>query len=1296
MAYYRLKNFLVKSDWIRHVAGSRRIRFRIEGSGLVNSKRRKRVARAKVFLILRRIVHAAAAAVVLLEAAPLEASEPLKQLSSYFRDSWSTDEGLIDNYVQAIAQTDEGYLWVGTERGLARFDGVRFVAYPDLGSEMAEKGVGALHLGPSGTFWIGTDWGKLYRLQRGIPTEVETVSFSKPISTLFEDRSGNLWIGVGKQGLHRLQGDRVDSYPQLAEAEVRAILEDGLGRVWIGAYGSGLFFLDKGEPMQAESSDALPKRITSLAEDDQGLWVGTHGQGLSRFDHSDPMELRLEMSFHQGDESLSHDYISGLAVDGQEILWVSTMGGGLNRIHRGESSRFPADSAWAQEMVATIHRDRHGSVWFGLRGRGLARLRDGQFRVIGRPEGLSHDIVTSVIEDREGALWIGTFGGGINRYKHGLVADFSSSDGLNHDNVLCLLEDRDGAIWAGTIAGLNRIDQSGIRTFEHWDRHSERTVMDLAQDDSGAIWVGTYKAGLHRYAEGRFSAIQGTADLTEQIIYKMIFDPQGRLWIGTDRGIAFILPGETEVRPLEMPEGMLVDVNSFLEDRRGDIWAGLESGELVRLSEQAIEVANRGGVLFNDSPTTILQDDRGRVWISGKRGIYRLDQEDLDRDLEGLEPKASTIVFGRTEGLRSPQAMGRGTRSRDGTLWFATDLGLAGIEPESSSYGAFAPRIVIETVTIDGRRYDPGQDFDVPPGKGDLEIEYSALIPFGAEKTSFLYRLDPYDEDWTSAGVRRAAFYTNLPAGEYRFRVRAVSYQGVPSPETAAFSFSLESLPSRTVWYGFVGLAALAATGLGWHKLRVRRHLVRSRQMEKLVQERTVQLQQRTRELQDEISERRRAQSEALRAKENAEAASQTKGMFLANISHEIRTPINGIIGMTELALSTKLDLEQREYVETVRDSSEALLSLINDVLDFSKIEAGKLKLDPVEFALRDSLAAAVRPMVAQARKKGLKMSFKVDQAVPDRLIGDWGRLRQILTNLTGNAIKFTESGRIDVRLEKGPKPVGGGFLLRLTVSDSGIGIPPEKQALIFDAFSQADASTTRRYGGTGLGLSICSKLAAMMQGRIRVDSRQGRGSIFTAEVRLQEAPAGGRQQEFLQLEEFGAYPSPEPTERVHALIEKANAKDGIPPPQPEPPKPTPRNPINPMRRTRKPMHILLAEDNAVNQKLAVRLLEKRGHRVSVAANGREALALLEKGDFDAVLMDVQMPEMDGLEATAAIRARERDKSERLPIIAMTAHAMKGDRERCLSAGMDAYLSKPIRSKELIQAVESVQNQSAA
>jgi two-component system, sensor histidine kinase and response regulator len=563
--------------------------------------------------------------------------------------------------------------------------------------------------------------------------------------------------------------------------------------------------------------------------------------------------------------------------------------------------------------------------------------------------------------------------------------------------------------------------------------------------------------------------------------------------------------------------------------------------------------------------------------------------------------------------------------------------------------------------------------------------------------------------------------------------------------------------------------------------------------LEQRVTLRTDELSRANAKLAAEVQERRRAEAELMAAKAAAETANRAKSEFLANMSHEIRTPMNGILGMTELVLGTDLTLEQRESLELVKLSTDSLMIVIDDILDYSKIEAGKLDLDPITFRIRDLLGDTLKTLALRAHGKGLELTCDIAADVPEWVLGDPGRLRQVLVNLIGNAIKFTQQGEIVVRAAV-KRQSAEEYVLDLSVDDTGIGIPADKQRIIFDPFAQADGSTTRRFGGTGLGLTISSRIVALMGGQIKINSEVGRGSTFrfdahfgkiatpaseppsrdSAKLRglaalivddnetnrrvltglmkiwnmrpkavdggpaaiaeLSRAVAAGEpytlmlvdqmmpeMDGFALVEELRKSPALAPTTimmltsadrqagaarcrsmRIAAYLVKPIKADDLqiaiiaalssPVRAQQPSRPMQEALAVPASAAgaQRSLRILLAEDNPVNQRVVLHVLRKAGHAPVAVDNGREALAALKRETFDVVLMDVQMPEMDGFETTRAIREEETRTGGHLPIVALTAHAMKGDRERCLDAGMDDYVPKPVQKAELFRVIQAV------
>jgi signal transduction histidine kinase/ligand-binding sensor domain-containing protein/ActR/RegA family two-component response regulator len=1162
---------------------------------------------------------------------------PYKPIGQFVRTVWEASTGLPQNTVQTILQTRDGYVWLGTEEGLVRFDGERFEVFTRANTpQLPGTDVKSLFEAPDGSLWIGMVGG-LARLKDGHFTAHSLADGLRHdwISTMTGDRAGNLLLGTFGGGLLRFKNGKstaVTSQNGLPDNFVWAVTETRDGSIWIGTNG-GLTRMTGDRLVTYTTRDGLPdNRVKALWEDRDGsLWIGTaRGLVKSRVGKFHTYTIR---------DGLSDNHVTALYGDAEGSLWIGTNGGVSRRTGRG-FERFTATDGLNDNSVAVFTGDREGNLWIGMNGGGLTKLTERSFSTLSKEEGLSSVIARTVLEGRDGTLWIGTQNGGLNRVKDGrVVAVYTERDGLPEDTVTALLERADGSLLIGTAAvGLARLYRGRISAVRA-DLFQTDSVRALFEGRDGALWVGTSGKGLKVLREGQVTVWDSRSGLSD-VVRSFYEDPSGAVWVGSDAGLSRYVNGRFET--FGAAQGIFrKGVMTISGDPDGTVWAGTRGDGLYRYKDGTFTHYSTANGLFDDIVFQIVDDRRGNLWMTCNRGVFRVSKQMLIDLAERRVKAIVSVAFGAADGMRGAECNGNaqpaGIRARDGTLWFPTVKGVVSVRPDSLIVNRLPPPVVIARLVADRKPVALTGDIRIPAGQGELEFHYAALSFADPTRVRFKYRLTGFDRDWVDAGRRRDAYYTNLPAGSYQFQVMAQNNDGVWNEQGSTVRIQLEPhFYETTLFYVAVAVSTIFAVS-GLFRLRVRRMRQQAAALEQIVEDRTGALR-------EEVSERRRAEDALRKAKDEAELANRAKGQFLANMSHEIRTPMNGVIGMTNLALGTSLTGEQREYMDMVQGSADALLTIIEDILDFSKIESGRLELDLAPFALRRSVHETLNPLVLRAREKGLQFSLAIDPLLPDALVGDQGRLRQVLINLVGNAIKFTRLGSVTVTVGIDATPDADHTLVHFAIADTGIGIAPEKHALIFEPFRQADGSTTREFGGTGLGLAICLTLVEAFGGRIWVESGPS-GSTFHFTARL-------------------AHGAPATLPAQAASPDAPVARAGL--------------------------RVLLVEDNPVNQMVAKRLLERWGHHVVLAVNGREAVAAHTRETFDLILMDVQMPEMNGFEATAAIRAVEGSSRDGTPIVAMTAHAMKGDRERCLAGGMNDYVSKPISPAALFDVINRV------
>ncbi|MEM9406120.1 MAG: two-component regulator propeller domain-containing protein [Acidobacteriota bacterium] len=1217
---------------------------------------------------------------------------------THFRHDPLNPDSIPTNKIRVLFEDSEGRFYVGTDdAGLATFDRRTGTFSRQLGEEFASARVQDLLETRDGSLWVSLAELGLVRLdsERNLAEHLRAeTSFlpSDKIHPLLEERDGTLWVGTSEDGvvvrrpdgsIHRYLHEPQDAN-SLPSNDVWDLFQDVAGTVWVGTdHGvarymadSDSFFVDVHNP--ADSSSLGHDRVISIYQDrGEVLWIGTY-RGLSVWNPRSAT-FRTFQSTKNDPKGLTDSFVASFAEDREGRIWIGTYGGGLNLLKPDLrefvdlsflKARIPDD-----RIMSLLYLEERNQLLMGTFSSGLAvlDLDDWSVRRFEHDENdaqsISANSVTSILQRRDGSLWLGSFHGGISRFDldtglfERFLPDPERQDTLSSRQVVALFEDQLGRLWAGTYGdGINLfVDSSStFRTFRHdpedTNSLSDDTAWGFAQSSNGDLWITTRGGGVNRWAaadlealEPRFTHVTERDGLASDLVYGLLIDGQDRLWLSGNSGLTRFDPSTGRMRIYGASHG-------------------LQSDE------------------FNHAAQ--LKASSGRFYFGGVEGFSSFNP-DVDQHSATPPPIVLTKILKTDE-------------------WVVTGEPLADLDNLGVSY----------------------RD-DI------LTFEFATLDFASPENNRYRYMLQGFRDEWIDLGSHARVTFTNLDPGNYVLRVRGANNDGVWSEDDVALDLQVGRPPWTQPWAFGVYLAALLLLLLRYlhGQSRKRRHAL---ELERTNLSLTDEIRERLRKERALEQERRKVQqyldvaevivvildpmgfvrtinqkgcsvlgrseddilgrsladffpaaqrpilehyvdaplngdfesqivnAEGLRrdivwrtaaldaedgtracllsglditqmrslaeARDLAETANRSKSRFLANMSHEIRTPMGGILGMMELLLRSDLENDERRYAETAQKAAQGLLDILNDVLDFSKIEAGKLAIERVRFDLRETLLDVAELFQGPAQEKGLTLECNLDDDLPRFVIGDPTRLRQILLNLVGNAVKFTTEGRVELNATQRPE----GPLL-FEVADSGAGVAPQAQERIFEAFGQADDSITRESGGTGLGLAISKQLVEMMGGNLRLDSRIGEGSVFSFELALLAATEAGSE-------------SSETEEQTNAMFHG--------------------------------YRLLLAEDNAVMREVAEEMLQLLGIQTVPAPNGLEAVRMLQEQSFDVVLMDCQMPLLDGYSATQRIRALEVN-GKRLPIIAMTANAMAGDREKCLEVGMDDYLSKPFSLGQL-------------
>jgi ligand-binding sensor domain-containing protein/signal transduction histidine kinase len=1061
------------------------------------------------------------------------ALDPALQVTQYVVDTWQTAEGLPLNSVEAIARTPDGYLWIGTQEGLARFDGNRFTVF-DRSTEAAlpDKWISALYVDVSGRLWIGTRGGMaIFENGRFSPYNQVASLMHASIRVILKDSTGRIWVGT-ETGLVEIDGESSRVFGTadgLRDSSIEALLEDRNHVLWVSTATGGLHRLvgDKIETPQV-GLDASAGRVSAMYQDRDGsLWLGTQSGRL------------YQGTGNQGRVAMIGQVqgaVRALMQDRDRNLWITTYGGGLVRLRNGSLASLKS-SRFASNDLHSLYEDNEGSLWIGTYGDGLLRLRDAKVASFGETEGLDGSSAWTIIPRARGGIWIGT-DAGLSAYDGKSFQHIAAPTGFDKVRVRSLLEDRQGNLWVGTDgAGVYSRNGDRVTIFDRRNGLSGTSVKSIAEDREGRIWLGT-DMGLDVFEHGKITSMQHLLQLSGPSIIRLLHeDSSGKLWITTQAQGLFVIDGST-TRHYGLTDGLpSTGVSAIYEDERGFVWLGTTDGLAVWRAGKIISLAGAAGPL-HETILRVLEDDRHQMWFTTNRGLVSVSRETLDALATGDSVSPSFHVYGIADGLRSAEFDGgnndAGCRTPDGRLWFPSNRGIVAVDPLHIRTNSVPPPVQIEQVTVDAKSLPNLSGLKVNAGQQQWEFHYTALSLMAAQQARFKYRLEGFDEQWIDAGNRRIAYYTRLPAGTFTFHVIASNNDGVWNNSGTTFSFTVKPHFYQTWWFILICAALVLLLARAWHQWRVR-------QLRRLADTLSAQVADRTRDLKMANQQMREAQDTLVTTARQAGMAE-----IANNVLHNVGNVLNSVNVSAELIGSKLRDSKSAGLAKAVSLMNEhssdlgafitadergkalpgyfnklvaalaqekqavadELNSLTKSVDHIKEIVATQQSysgatsvIEPVQ--VKDLLEDALRMNAGSIAHH--QISIVKDFAEVPLVPLDKHLMLQILINLIGNAKHALNGGsqqphqmtlKVDIADTSGPPR------LRIRIEDNGEGIAPENLTRLF-----AHGFTTRK-NGHGFGLHSCALAVKEMKGSITAFSDGlGRGAAFVLELPINRVP---------------------------------------------------------------------------------------------------------------------------------------------------------------------------------------------